>query len=557
MAASKETAKVKVIIVGGGIAGLTLANALQHGDTEYVLLEARDKIAPQLGASIGLRPNGSRILDQLGCYDDIMNLTDPIEFTASHRPDRSLMRPPTDAFQLVQARANYCMCFLDREAVLQVLADHIRDKDRILLTKRVRSIQHRADGVVVACEDGTSYHGDVVVGSDGVYSRVRQEMWRTANETSPGEISQREQESMTAEYKCLFGISEPHADLPSHHFDVTYTKDLTPIVITGKDERAYWFLIARMAEKYRMGNIPRFTRQDAQVFAEEHLDVALAPEGKKTYTLVALEEAYFSNWTWGRFALLGDSVHKMTPNMGSGGNCAIESAATLANALHELATHPREQLPTVQEVEKALHQYQQIRNLRASSTVRMSNYITRLHAVRSFKEKIVAYYVMPKAGDLLVDLASLSWIGATRIEHLDLPRRSFGGTMPFNPEQGLGRSENMVSRALLSTPLLALGIYHLRVLNRFVPRQAIQAAVKAGYLSLGHAPVRLWERFYRIPVLDQTWRGIVTLFLPSVMGFDPASKLQLSTALADFGTVYAIILIESARRANALTPMRI
>jgi len=94
----------RVIIVGGGIAGLTLANALQHAGIDYLLLEARADIAPQVGASIGLGPNGSRILDQLGCYNDIMALTVPIAYTASHKPDGSLIRPKTDAFQLVQAR---------------------------------------------------------------------------------------------------------------------------------------------------------------------------------------------------------------------------------------------------------------------------------------------------------------------------------------------------------------------------------------------------------------------------------------------------------------------
>lgn len=40
----------------------------------YVLLEAYPEIAPQLGASIGLLPNGLRILDQLGCYESIRSL---------------------------------------------------------------------------------------------------------------------------------------------------------------------------------------------------------------------------------------------------------------------------------------------------------------------------------------------------------------------------------------------------------------------------------------------------------------------------------------------------
>lgn len=61
----------KVIIAGGGIAGLTLALMLETLDTDYLLLEAHDDIAPEVGASIGLTPNSLRIFDQLGVYDAI------------------------------------------------------------------------------------------------------------------------------------------------------------------------------------------------------------------------------------------------------------------------------------------------------------------------------------------------------------------------------------------------------------------------------------------------------------------------------------------------------
>jgi 2-polyprenyl-6-methoxyphenol hydroxylase-like FAD-dependent oxidoreductase len=61
----------RVIIAGGGIAGLTLANALEKAGIDYVLLEARDTITPKAGASIGFFANGSRILDQLGCFEDM------------------------------------------------------------------------------------------------------------------------------------------------------------------------------------------------------------------------------------------------------------------------------------------------------------------------------------------------------------------------------------------------------------------------------------------------------------------------------------------------------
>jgi len=61
----------KAIIVGGSVAGLTLAHTFEKAGINYVLLEARDTISPQLGASIVIMPNGARILDQLGVYEKL------------------------------------------------------------------------------------------------------------------------------------------------------------------------------------------------------------------------------------------------------------------------------------------------------------------------------------------------------------------------------------------------------------------------------------------------------------------------------------------------------
>lgn len=64
--------KFTVAIVGASIAGLTLAKLLEQLGINFIVLEAYDQIAPQVGASIGLHPNGLRVLDQLGCYEDLL-----------------------------------------------------------------------------------------------------------------------------------------------------------------------------------------------------------------------------------------------------------------------------------------------------------------------------------------------------------------------------------------------------------------------------------------------------------------------------------------------------
>lgn len=79
----------KVIIVGGSVAGLSVANMLEQFDIDYVLLEAYPQIAPQVGASIGILPNGFRILDQLGCFEPILDIAGDCRYTIGgmHGPD--------------------------------------------------------------------------------------------------------------------------------------------------------------------------------------------------------------------------------------------------------------------------------------------------------------------------------------------------------------------------------------------------------------------------------------------------------------------------------------
>jgi len=75
--------------------------------------------------------------------------------------------------------------FLDRSHVLRVLAKNVQDQSKILINKKVAHVEHSSSRVVVQCSDGTSYSGEIVVGADGISSKIRREMWRAAE----GEIS--------------------------------------------------------------------------------------------------------------------------------------------------------------------------------------------------------------------------------------------------------------------------------------------------------------------------------------------------------------------------------
>lgn len=67
-----ESKPFKIIIAGGSIAGLALALMLEKNGIDFIILEGYSSIAPQVGASIGLVPNGLRVLDQLGCYETVL-----------------------------------------------------------------------------------------------------------------------------------------------------------------------------------------------------------------------------------------------------------------------------------------------------------------------------------------------------------------------------------------------------------------------------------------------------------------------------------------------------
>lgn len=77
----------KVVIVGGSVTGLTLAHSLDKIGVEYIILEKRDEVAPQEGASIGILPNGARILDQLGLYKAVERSTAPLGTSHIYFPD--------------------------------------------------------------------------------------------------------------------------------------------------------------------------------------------------------------------------------------------------------------------------------------------------------------------------------------------------------------------------------------------------------------------------------------------------------------------------------------
>jgi 2-polyprenyl-6-methoxyphenol hydroxylase-like FAD-dependent oxidoreductase len=83
----KMAASFKVLIIGGGIAGLSLAIMLEAYGFDYEILEKHGEVAPRLGAGVGLTPNGARILDQIGVWKSLCEVGSPIDSGSAISPD--------------------------------------------------------------------------------------------------------------------------------------------------------------------------------------------------------------------------------------------------------------------------------------------------------------------------------------------------------------------------------------------------------------------------------------------------------------------------------------
>lgn len=75
---------------------------------------------------------------------------------------------------------------MDRQQVVRGIFDNLRDKSKVRHSCSAVQIESTAHGVTVETTDGSVFHGDIVIGADGIHSRVKHEMQRLAVEETPG-----------------------------------------------------------------------------------------------------------------------------------------------------------------------------------------------------------------------------------------------------------------------------------------------------------------------------------------------------------------------------------
>ncbi|OOQ88357.1 3-hydroxybenzoate 6-hydroxylase 1 [Penicillium brasilianum] len=379
MSPSVTPERYPIAIVGGGIAGLTLALALEKLGVRYVLFESQSSLAPDRGASVGLQPNGLRILDQLGLIDKIEQHTGTLQ-RWRHLDGQGELISETKALGYYQSLIGYGPLFLERRKLLEIMADELQDKTAAKTSLRVVSANESSDGVELALSDGHSITADLVIGADGVRSCIRE-----AIDMSRTEWHSEANEYINTQFACVYGISGAIQGIVEGDCFSVYRPEATVLIFTGRNGTIFWFVFEDLGQTYGLSTTPRYTNDDFDALCDSiaHLRLTASVRfgdvyGNRSVAMkVPLEEGLAPSWHTDRMVIVGDAAHKMVPNAAMGANQAIESSATLLNELGNIFTAKDGGSPQPEILANALKRYADIRKFRASEIVKRAGTICR------------------------------------------------------------------------------------------------------------------------------------------------------------------------------------
>jgi len=340
-----------IAIVGGGIAGLTVAAALSRAGVGCEVFEQTRQLR-ELGAGIQLSPNATRPLRRLGLgrhLDAVGVRPDAVEMRRWDSND-VLMRTPLGAACEAMYGAPYLSA---HRAELHTGLLELLPAGVVRLGLRCVAVRERPDDVELRFDDGSTVHADVVVGADGIRSVVRAHL-----------VADRPRFSGQTVYRGLV----PADRLPE------LVRHPTVVIWLGPGRHCVCYPISRGTLVSFVATAPagdwRGESWTAQARREEltdaytgwHDEVRAVLGAADTVTRWALHDRdSVDRWSSDRVSLVGDAAHPMLPFGAQGANQAIEDAVALAACLR---TANRDDVPA------ALKRYEEVRRPRTESVHR-------------------------------------------------------------------------------------------------------------------------------------------------------------------------------------------
>ena len=306
---------MRIVIVGGGIGGLAAALALRREGFEPLVYERAPALL-EVGAAIALWPNAFRVLERLGLGEALLARAGRI------RSVRWLGRggleynhfnfPDTGAPAVALHRAD-----------LQGTLLRSLPPGSVHLGKTFVGFAEEEGEVRALFEDGTEAACDVLVGADGLHSRVRAQLLEDGGPVYRG-------------YTVWRGVARlEHAALRAGVASEIYGEGQRFGVGPVGLGRTGWWATANEPEAVSESaseHAPKLLR----LFEGWCAPVRELIEATPSETILrnaAFDRPAAARWGEGRVTLLGDAVHPMTPNLGQGGCVAVEDAGVLARAL--------------------------------------------------------------------------------------------------------------------------------------------------------------------------------------------------------------------------------
>jgi len=225
--------------------------------------------------------------------------------------------------------------------------------------KRLASAVETEKDVALTFEDGSTAHADIVIGADGIHSRLREGMLGTEAPIFSGYIG----------HRAVFKTPASSGALPFDACCKWWSEDRHMMVyfVTSKQDEIYYVTGVPQQEEWDLSRSwqPSSKEEMREAFAGWHSTVqSLIEHTDEVTRWPLLTRNPLPLWSRGRIALLGDACHPMKPHMAQGAAMAIEDAAMLVRCLEEVGA---------QDYQTAFKLYEANRFERASRVQQVSN----------------------------------------------------------------------------------------------------------------------------------------------------------------------------------------